>query len=79
MFSLFGTVGQLSQPRNTSNQLTTQQILYSAIGQHMSQTAMQLMAKNINIQPTLKIRPGTNFNVLLTRDMVLPKPYQFSS
>ena len=29
----------------------------------------------MNIQPTLKIRPGTDFNVLLTRDMVLQKPY----
>ncbi len=55
----------------------TQQILYAAVGQQISQTAMQLMAKNMNIQPKLKIRPGTSFNVLLTRDMVLAHPYHF--
>lgn len=77
MFSLFGAAGQLSQPRTAANELTTQQIIYAAIGQQMNQTGAQLAAKNMNIQPTIKIRPGTNFNVLLTRDMVLPSPYHF--
>jgi len=79
LFSLFGASGQLSQPKNNSSQPSTQQILYAAIGQQLSQTAMQLMEKNMNIQPTLKIRPGMRFNVLLTRDMVLPQPYSFLS
>lgn len=75
MFSLFGAAGQLSQPQSNNNQLTSQQIIYGAIGQQMGQTATQLVAKNMNIQPTLKIRPGVDFNVLLTRDMVLQAPY----
>lgn len=75
MFSLFGALGQLSQPQSSNSQLTSQQIIYGAIGQQMGQTATQLVAKNMNIQPTLKIRPGVDFNVLLTRDMVLQAPY----
>lgn len=75
MFSIFGAAGQLSQPQSNNNQLSSQQIIYGAIGQQLGQTATQLVAKNMNIQPTLKIRPGTDFNVLLTRDMVLQKPY----
>lgn len=75
MFSLFGAAGQLSQPQSSNSQLTSQQIIYGAIGQQMGQTATQLVAKNMNIQPTLKIRPGVDFNVLLTRDMVLQAPY----
>ena len=75
MFSMFSAAGQLSQPQSNNNQLSSQQIIYGAIGQQMEQTATQLIAKNMNIQPTLKIRPGTDFNVLLTRDMVLQKPY----
>ena len=78
MFSLFGALGQLSQPQQTNGILTNQQIIYGAIGQQMSQTGAQLIEKNINIQPTLKIRPGANFNILLTRDMVLPGPYRSS-
>ena len=75
MMSLFGALGQLSQPKNNSNQMTSSQLIYGAIGQQMSQTSIQLLAKNMNIQPTLTIRPGANFNVLLTRDMVLQHPY----
>lgn len=78
MFSLFGAAGQLSQPKNQNqNVLTNQQIVWGAVGQQLSQTGAQLVQKNINIQPTIQIRPGTNFNVLLTRDMVLPSPYQY--
>ena len=77
MFSLFGAAGQLSQPKQAStNTLTNQQIIYGAIGQQMSQTGAQLVQKNINIQPTLEIRSGANFNILLTRDMILPALYQ---
>lgn len=75
MFSVFGAAGQLSQPQSNNNQLSSQQIIYGAIGQQMGQTASQLVAKNMNIQPTLKIRPGTDFNVLLTRDMILQYPH----
>jgi type IV secretion system protein VirB10 len=77
MMSAFGAAGQMSQPQNNTGTVTTQQLLYAAIGQQMGETGAQLMARNMNIQPTNEIRPGTNFNVLLTRDMVLPSTYQF--
>ncbi len=41
-FSVFGAAGQLSQPQNNNNQLSSQQIIYGAIGQQMGQTATQL-------------------------------------
>jgi type IV secretion system protein VirB10 len=77
MLSIFGAAGQLSQPQTNNGQMTTQQILYGAVGEQMSQTAAQMMEKNLNIQPTLNIRQGARFNVLLTRDLVLPSPYRF--
>ena len=76
MFSMFGAAGQLSQPQSNNGVLTNQQIIYGAIGQQMSNTGAQLVQKNMNIQPTIEIRPWANFNILLTRDMVLPGPYQ---
>ncbi len=75
MFSVFGAAAQLSQPQATGTNLSPQQIVAGAIGQQLSQTGAQLVAKNMNIQPTLNIRPGANFNVLLARDLILSGPY----
>lgn len=77
LMSVFGAAGQLSQPQNNKN-LSSEQIIYGAVGQEMSRTSARLIAKNMNIQPTIQIRAGANFNVLLTRDMVLPGAYHFS-
>lgn len=77
-FSLFGALGQLSQPQQSQNAYPSNaQIIYGAIGQNMTQAGIQLTEKNMNIQPTITIRPGANFNILLTRDMVLPGAYQY--
>lgn len=78
LISLFGAGGQLSQPQqNTTNgALSTQQIIAASIGQQFSQTGAQLIQKNLNIQPTIKIRPGDLFNVFVTKDMVFPGPYK---
>jgi type IV secretory pathway VirB10-like protein len=35
-----------------------------------------MIAKNLNIAPTLEIRPGYRFNVIVTKDMTFSKPYQ---
>ena len=33
---------------------------------------MQMAQRNMNIQPTLEIRPGYEFNVMVTKDITLP-------
>lgn len=77
MFSLFGAAAQLSQPQmNNNNVLSPQQIIAGAMGQQLSETGAQLVARNMNIQPTIMIRPGANFNVLLAKDLILPGPYR---
>lgn len=47
-----------------------------ALGQQIGQVTAQLVAKNLNIAPTLEIRPGYHFNVIVTRDMDFSKPYR---
>jgi len=47
-----------------------------ALGQQLGQVTAQLIAKNMNIAPTLEIRPGYRFNVIVTKDMTFSKPYQ---
>ena len=47
-----------------------------ALGQQLGQVTAQLIAKNMNIAPTLEIRPGYRFNVIVTKDLTFSKPYQ---
>ncbi|CAI10545.1 mating pair formation protein TrbI (plasmid) [Aromatoleum aromaticum EbN1] len=50
--------------------------LSEALGQQLGQVTAQMIAKNLNIAPTLEIRPGYRFNVIVTKDMTFSKPYQ---
>jgi type IV secretory pathway VirB10-like protein len=68
----------LSQPQTLNN--TTRQsagsAMSEALGQQLGQVTAQLIARNMNIAPTLEIRPGYRFNVIVTKDMTFSKPYQ---
>ena len=50
--------------------------LSEALGQTLGQTLGQIISKNLNVAPTLEIRPGYRFNVMVIKDMTLPGPYQ---
>lgn len=76
MVSALGAAGQLSQPRTSGNQLSTSQVLYSAVGTQMTETGSRLVDKTMNIQPTIVIRAGTLFNVVMQKDLALPHPYR---
>ncbi|MBU2774438.1 conjugal transfer protein TrbI [Acidithiobacillus ferrooxidans] len=47
-----------------------------ALAQTFGQAEAQLFQKYINIAPTLTIRPGYAFNVVVTNDLVFPGPYR---
>jgi type IV secretory pathway VirB10-like protein len=47
-----------------------------SLGQQLGQVTAQLISKNMNIAPTLEIRPGYRFNVVVTKDLTFEKPYQ---
>ncbi len=59
-----------------NNQQTTAGALNQALGQQLGQVTAQMIAKNLNIAPTLEIRPGFRFNVVVTKDLTFTKPYQ---
>lgn len=44
-------------------------------GDTLNQAGQQVVRRNLNIQPTLKIRPGYPIRVIVTRDLVL-QPYR---
>ncbi len=77
LMSLISAGVQLSQPANSgsgnnSNTPSVSQTVGAALGQQIGQTAMSITQKNLAIQPTLEVRPGYLFNVMVTADMILP-------
>ena len=48
----------------------------AALAAQRGQATMQLLQKNLNIKPTLEIRPGYQFNIIVTKDLVFRKPYK---
>lgn len=51
-------------------------IMSQALGQQLGLVTANLIRKNINISPTLEIRPGYRFNIIVTKDMKFSRPYQ---
>lgn len=73
-----GTDIQLSQPQGPTGPYggyDSQQILAAEIGRQLGQLGMEMARRNLSIQPTLEIRPGYRFVVMVTKDIVLP-PWQ---
>ena len=65
-----GVPGQVAIPQYNAGTAMSQ-----ALGQQLGQVTAQLIAKNLSIAPELTIRPGYRFNVVVVKDLVLPKPY----
>ena len=68
----------MSQPDQapTNNRPTASSAMSEALGQQLGNVTAQLISKNLNVAPTLEIRPGYRFNVIVTKDMTFSKPYQ---
>lgn len=60
---------------STNNSASLQQQLTSALATQFGQATAQMLTKNMNIKPTLEIRPGYPFNVIVTKDLVFQGPY----
>ena len=59
----------------SSNVPSMQDEMASALSSQLGQTTTKLLEKNLNIKPTLEIRPGYQFNIIVTKDMVMKAPY----
>jgi type IV secretion system protein VirB10 len=71
--SRYQRAGSISQG-NANNQtggLTTQQTIAAALGQQLGQLGQETARRNMQVQPTLEIRPGYRFVVMVTKDIVL--------
>lgn len=57
------------------NGTSMQDEMTSALAAQLGQTTTQLLQKNLSIKPTLEIRPGYRFNIVVTKDLVFREPY----
>ncbi|MCR2830543.1 hypothetical protein NR402_09660 [Acidithiobacillus ferrooxidans] len=77
LISLLGAGAQLAQPQQSSalSNPSAGQTATGAISQEMDSVGGDVLQKNLSIAPTLKIRPGYLFNVLVSKTMIL-LPYR---
>jgi type IV secretion system protein TrbI len=70
------TYSQRQNENSSINAPTASSALSEALGQQLGQVTAQLIAKNLNVSPTLEIRPGYRFNVIVVKDLTFSKPYK---
>ena len=56
------------------NPTVTQSWAHGAAG-GINQAGQQLTSRNMLVQPTIRVREGFSVNVMVTKDLVLPRPY----
>ena len=61
---------------SSGNGTSMQDEMTSALAAQLGQTTTTLLQKNLNIKPTLEVRPGYQFNIVVTKDLVFRQPYQ---
>jgi type IV secretory pathway VirB10-like protein len=79
LLSALGAGAQLSQPQNQNNNFnaapTIGQTLAQSLGINLATLGTTLTEKNLNIQPNLKIRPGYEFSISVTKDILFARQY----
>ncbi len=81
-FLLSGIIAgvNLSQNNNSSdndgNRQRAGDAMSEALGQTLGTAMSQMLQKNLNIAPTLEIRPGYRFNVMVVKDLLFQTPYK---
>jgi type IV secretion system protein VirB10 len=73
MLSAFTAGVEMSQPQTSSASGVLSPSAEAT--QEFGQLGMEVTRKNLNIQPTVKIRPGYRFNVRVNRDIAFTEPY----
>lgn len=70
------TLSQDTDSDSGSDRQRASDALSESMGQVLGQTMAQMISKNLNIAPTIEIRPGYRFNIMVSKDLTFNKPYQ---
>ncbi|MDL2407631.1 IncP-type conjugal transfer protein TrbI [Rhizobium calliandrae] len=78
LVALIGTGIDISMPESTTlaTQDTASDTARRNFAESFGRVAEQTISKNLNVQPTIWIRPGYDFNVLVDQDIVFPSAYR---
>ncbi|MGK9264183.1 IncP-type conjugal transfer protein TrbI [Sinorhizobium meliloti] len=78
LIALIGTGIDMSLPQSST--LATQETASDAARRNFAESfgrvAEQTISKNLNVQPTIRIRPGYKFSVLVDQDIIFPSAYR---
>ena len=73
---LGGTAYTMDSLDSSSGEETTMHgEMTAALASTFGQATAQILQKNLNIKPTIEIRPGYEFNIVLTQDLNFDEPY----
>ena len=80
LLTLLGVGAQLSQPQSSGSVYyqaapTAGQVAAGQLGQQLSNLAVSQTNKIVDLPPTLHVKPGAPFNVVVNRDLVFPGVY----
>jgi type IV secretion system protein TrbI len=73
--TLLGVGSELGSGADTGSNTAILQALRIGAANSLNQTGQQVVRRNLNIQPTLTIRPGLPVRVIVNRDLIL-EPYR---
>ncbi|MDQ0562238.1 type IV secretion system protein VirB10 [Rhizobium mesoamericanum] len=74
LIALIGAGIDMSVPQSSTPaaQETASDAARRNFGESFGRTAQETISKNLNVQPTIRIRPGYKFNVLVDQDIIFP-------
>jgi type IV secretion system protein VirB10 len=75
--TMLSTSAKIAAGNNAVGQADIGQLAAAGAGEEINKAGSSLVEKNLNVQPTLEIRPGFKFNVFVSKDLIL-KPYRRS-
>jgi type IV secretion system protein VirB10 len=79
MMSMMSAAVQQSQPQQqtmTSSNPSYGQTMGQEMGRMFGQLGMEIVRKGLNMKPTITVRAGYQFNIMINKDMVFDEPYQ---
>lgn len=70
--SLLSAGAQVADGRNfNSIDPRYDELAVQGISRNINQVGQEITRKNLNVQPTIKVRPGARFNVFVNKDLIL--------
>lgn len=75
LLGLIGGLASSSQSDNNTLSTSTGETVADEIGRQYAQVGQDWVKRNLDVSPTIEIRPGYRFNIFVTQDFAL-KPYE---